>query len=191
MNAVTRIVASPERARLRVEDFVLLSNSGAFADYAKTELIEGEIYYMNAQWSRHARVKSRLLVALSLRLRALSSDLEALSEVSIELSQDTMPEPDIVLTTYRGSGPVPVETIGLIVEISDTTLENDLGRKARLYAAAGVPEYWVIDLNENRALLHERGDADRYHACSKIMLGEQLTAVTLTDLEVDTIDLLD
>lgn len=191
MNAPVRIVASPEKARLRVEDFILLADSGAFAEYGKTELIDGEIYFMNAQWSRHARVKSRLMVALSNRLQAIGSDLEALVEVSVRTSSDGMPEPDIVLTRWRGEGPVPVETFALIIEVSETTLDTDLGRKSDLYAAAGVPEYWVIDLTENRALLHEHPAADGYQGQLDILLGEPLCAATIAGLDVATTRLID
>lgn len=95
-------------------------------------------------------------MALALRLRDLGSDLEALVAVTVRVSCDSAPEPDIVLTRYREDREVPVETVALIVEIADTTLENELGRKAELYAAAGVAEYWVVDVNEWRVLMHEQ-----------------------------------
>lgn len=186
MNAPVRILAAPERAKLRVEDFVLLAENGAFDAYRKSELIDGDIYVMNAQWSRHARVKSRLVVALANKLAELGSELEALTEVSVRLSDNSMPEPDIVLTSWRGAGAVPVETVALIVEVSDTTLDVDLGRKEELYAAAGVPEYWVIDLNENRALMHEHPEADGYGGCLDVELGEMLAAATIDGLGIDS-----
>lgn len=186
MNASAQLLATPERARLRVEDFMLLAEHGAFADYAKSELIDGDIYVMNAQYSRHARVKTRLLLALVNSLAEMGIDLEALSEVSVRLSADSMPEPDIVLTRWRGDGAVPVETVALIVEVADTTLETDLGRKSNLYAAAGVPEYWVVDLNESRVLMHEMPDADGYHGQLDVLLGEPLKAATIAGLEVES-----
>ena len=184
MNAPARIIASPERARLSVDDYVLLNDNGAFEGYTKTELIEGEIWVMNAQYSRHARAKTRLTVALTAKLIEIGSELEAISEVAVRLSDNSMPEPDIVLTSWRGEGPVPVETVALIVEVSDTTLDTDLGRKADLYAVAGVPEYWVIDLNENRALMHEFPAADGYAGQLDMLLGEPLMSATIERLNV-------
>lgn len=146
MNAPFRIISTPEKARLRVEDFLLLDQSGAFADYTKTELIEGEIYVMNAQHSRHARIKTLLAVELNIALRAIGSDLEAWCGPSTRVSDQSLPEPDVVLTSHRGEGVVPLESVALIVEVSDTTLSIDMGRKLRIYAEAGVPEYWVVDV---------------------------------------------
>ena len=169
---------------------MLLADSGAFDDYAKSELIDGDVIVMSAQYSLHARVKSRLLVALSNQLAAMGSELEAISEVSVRTSDHGMPEPDIVLTRWRGGGAVPVETVALVIEVSDTTLDTDLGRKADLYAAAGIPEYWVIDLNEDRALTHEYPEGDNYNGQLDKLLGEPLMSATIEGLSVPTTKLL-
>lgn len=59
----------------------------------------------------------------------------------------SMPRPDIVVTDEpEGEGFVPVGSVRLLLEAADSTLEDDLGVKARLYAKQGVPEYWVVDL---------------------------------------------
>lgn len=186
MNAPHPIPPVPERMRLSVENFLLLNDSGAFADHAKTELIDGDIYVMNAQHHPHARAKSRLTMAINLCLQEIGSDLEAVSEVAIRLNDDTMPEPDIVLTAWSGKGAVPVESVALLVEVSDATLDRDLGRKAALYAAAGVPEYWVVDLNEGRVLMHERPYADGYHGQLDVPFGERLISATVERLQVDS-----
>ncbi|WP_010185492.1 Uma2 family endonuclease [Sphingomonas sp. PAMC 26605] len=185
MNASAPVLTTPHKVGLRVEDFLLLNASGAFDDYGKTELIDGDIYVMNAQFSEHAGAKSRLAFALTVRLREIGSDLELMTEVAIRLNDDSMPEPDIVLHRWRGEGPVPVESVALVIEVSDTTLANDLGRKSDLYAAAGIPEYWVIDLNESRALMHENPDSDGYHGQLDILLTDRLVSATIADLEVD------
>ena len=74
INAPAHILATPER--LRVEDLVLLNDAGAFEAYGKSEVLDGEVYVTNAQWSRHARIKPRLATELALALRERRSDLE-------------------------------------------------------------------------------------------------------------------
>jgi Uma2 family endonuclease len=108
---------------------------------------------MNAQHSRHARTKTMLAVELNIVLRAISSDLEAWCEPSTRVSDHSLPEPDIVLTSHRGEGVVPLESVALIVEVSDTTLGIEIGRKLGIYAGAGVPEYWVADVEGH--VIHE------------------------------------
>jgi Uma2 family endonuclease len=188
MNSPFRAVTSPEKARLRVEDFLLLNDNGAFDNYSKTELIEGEIYFMNAQHSRHARIKTELAIELAIRLRELGSELAPIVEASTRISDDSLPEPDIVVTSYKGPHVVPLDTVALLIEVSDTTLETDLGRKADLYAKAGVPEYWVVDVNENRVLMHAnpRSDGSGYDGQLDVPFGERLLAATIEGLVVDT-----
>ena len=170
--------------RFTVDQFIALHEQGLFEDYAKSELIEGEIVCMNAQWSRHARVKSELAYRLGGAVRAIGSKLRPIVEVSVRLDDDSLPEPDITLTDYRGDGAVPVASVALIIEVADTTLATDLGRKATLYAAAGVPEYWVVDLNEDRVLCHAEPGADGYAEQVDVPFGDVLIAVTVDGLEL-------
>lgn len=186
MNVATQV--SPTTAapfRFTVDQFIALCEQGLFDDYAKSELIEGEIVVMNSQWSPHARVKTELAYLLNAALRTLGSPLRPQVEVSIRLP-DSLPEPDITLTSYRGDGAVPLAEVALVIEVADTTLNNDLGRKADLYAAAGIPEYWVIDLNEKRALLHANPIEHGYDGQVDILLGETLYAATIEGLAVET-----
>ena len=184
MNSPVRILERPERMRFRVEDYELLIDGGAFDDYGKIELIDGEIWVMNPQLTRHARAKSRLTMALGNRLEGIGSDLEAISEVSVRVADDSMPEPDIVLTRFHGDRAMPGETVALAVEVSETTLAADLGRKAELYAAAGVPEYWVVDLNGGRVVVHEQPGAEGYQRKRDVPFGEPLVSATIAGLEV-------
>lgn len=176
--------------RFTVDQFLALCDQGLFDGYAKSELIEGEIVVMNAQHSRHARIKTRLAVRLAIALETVGSKHEPQVEVSVRLSNGSLPEPDIAITSYRGTGVVPVESVALVIEVSDSTLDYDLGTKADLYAAAGVPEYWVVDLNENRVLMHGniRDDGD-YGGQWAVPFGEALHALSIEGLVVDTLGL--
>ena len=128
----------------------------------------------------------RLSFALMSRLAEIGSDLEVLGEVSMRAADDSMPEPDIVLTRYRGDRAVPADMVALVVEIADTTLDIDLGRKAALYAAAGVPEYWVVDVNGGRVVQQDRPGDDGYAGRVEAPLGQALASATIEGLEVET-----
>jgi Uma2 family endonuclease len=74
---------------------------------------------------------------------------------------DTNPGPDlaVVVGTPRDLVQTPRQAV-LIVEVSDTSLAMDTGAKVHIYAAAGVPEYWVIDVNAPRLLVYRDPIAD-------------------------------
>ncbi len=186
MNAPVRHSTKSLPVKLRVEDFLLLDESGSFDGYSKTELIDGEIYAMNAQHSWHARTKTLLATELNIALRALGSDLEAWAEPSTRISDHSLPEPDIVLTRHRGRGVVPLETVALLVEVADTTLDIDLGRKLRIYAEAGVPEYWVVDLNGGRVIRMWKPLENTFERRDEVVLGQSLASRTIAALSVAT-----
>lgn len=185
--------APPVHARLwlRVEDYLLLDGAGAFAGFAKTELIDGEVFTLNAQHRPHALAKSELAYRLRDALKALGSPLSALIEASIAMPPHDAPEPDITLTDApRGDGLVPLPSVALIVEIADSTRAFDLGRKAELYARHRVPEYWVIDLTQREWVRHAEPGVAGYARRDRGALGTLLTATTIAGLAVATDDLI-
>lgn len=141
------------KLKLRVDDFLALDESGAFDGYGKTELLQGDIVYVNAQHRPHARVKMIIYDALRDALRAKKSNLCALTEVTVSAPPHDAPEPDIVVTSEPdGEGPIPLASVQLIVEVADATLRTDLNLKSKIYASHGVPEYWVADVKERTIL---------------------------------------
>ena len=79
---------------------------------------------------------------------------------------------------------MPAGSVALIVEVADTTLEFDLGPKAALYAAAGIPEYWVVDLPNKLLHQHRASDAAGYGKPDPVRLGEQMAAHAIPGLGV-------
>lgn len=177
----------PTRVKLRVEDYLSLDRDGAFEGYGKTELIDGEVTYMNAQHRPHARIKSRLYMALSAALVGRPERLEALVEGSIAIPPHNVPEPDITITSEPdGHGLIPLGSVRLTIEVADTTLSADLTRKASVYAAHGVPEYWVVDVNGS--MIHQMWGPTNgaYQKQSLICFGSPMIAATIADLTIAT-----
>jgi Uma2 family endonuclease len=184
MAPLTRV---PRRVKLRVEDYLRLDDAGAFTPYGKTELLDGEIVYMNAQHRPHARIKSRLFRVISEELARLGVDLEALVEGSVSMPPYNVPEPDIALTAEpEGEGLIPLGSLALVVEVADASLRNDLGRKRRIYARHGVAEYWVVDVNKR--LVHQlwQPAGETYAEAREIPFGAPITAATLPGLTIPT-----
>jgi Uma2 family endonuclease len=185
MTAVESIT-TPRVAKLTVEDFLVLQEAGAFSAYAKSELIDGTIYVVNAQHRPHARAKSRLAFALESALAGFP-ELEVLTEVGVATGSHSLPEPDIVVTSEaEGAGFVPLNSIRLVGEVSDTSLRHDLRVKSALYAGLGVPEYWVIDLNARLIRQYWSPNGDVYAEMRETAFGEAITAATLIGVAVST-----
>lgn len=141
------VAGHPAAVKLTVDDYLLLDRAGALAPYGKTELLDGVIYIVSPQHSPHYMLKTRLLRRLADAADALGTGLQVWVEGSLDFRPNSCPEPDIFVT--RGTPQAQLterEIVLLVIEVSSTSLDYDLGDKAALYAAAGVPEYWVVDV---------------------------------------------
>lgn len=176
---------SPGKYKLRVDDYVRLAEAGTFGDH-RTELIEGDVIVMAPEYRPHAYVRDELAYRLRRALEAIGSDVHVASG-SVSMADDTMPQPDIVLTREpRGRGAIPLGSVTMLVEVSSTTLANDIGLKQRIYARHGVPEYWVADV-EGRVIrqMWEPGE-NGYGQSRAIAFGAPIAAATIADLTIGT-----
>jgi Uma2 family endonuclease len=85
MNAISPSPAMLEKARLRVEGFLMLDQSRAFDANRRIELIEGDVYYMNPQYRPHARVKAKLYDELRDWVRASGTALTVMIEATVAM----------------------------------------------------------------------------------------------------------
>jgi Uma2 family endonuclease len=87
----------------------------------------------------------------------------------VNVNANNSPEPDVAVTRLRRRDylqrgtPTPAD-MRLIVEVSDSTLWRVKNTKAKMYAAAGVPDYWVIDLNNRKLWVYRSPSPNGYAA---------------------------
>lgn len=178
----------PSLLRFDAARFQAMAEAGVFAGEPRVELRGGLLYAVNPQHMPHVLAKGDLYDALRDALRAIGSPLRVSSEGSVSLGEADVPLPDIIVwEQVRGQrGPIPGERVRLIAEVSDTTVSDDLGPKRALYAAAAVPEYWVVDLPA-RAVRQFWAPADGAYARSAaVPFGETLRSATLPEVAVPT-----
>jgi Uma2 family endonuclease len=114
------------------------------------ELLEGFLVFKVRVSPPHATVRGLLDDALRARL----PDGWRSRQVCAITTQDSEPEPDLAvirgpLRKYAESHPRP-EDAGLVVQVADVTLAQDRGQKLRVYAAAGIALYWIVNIPDNR-----------------------------------------
>lgn len=131
------------RRRFTVAEVQALVAAGVIDEDERVELIGGDLVPMSPKGNDHELVKT----ALANRwYRLPECDLDLAIATTFRLSEDTYLEPNIVIcpraSGLRGS---TVANVLLVVEIADSSLGYDMGRKAALYASFGVRELWVID----------------------------------------------
>ena len=187
MTAQLPISTNVQRAKLTARDFWTLAEAGAFEGFAKSELIEGEIWVVNSVWVWHSRTTAYLTTELAIALRALASPLIVYTSGSVDMSDDSVPEPDVsVGMDHRDRTGLPLSKLTLAVEVSDSTLANDLARKARLYARHGVPEYWVVDADGQAVHQMWSPAGDAYTERRRVPFGDPLVSATIPNLTIQT-----
>ena len=124
-------------------------------------LIDGEILQMAADNPPHA---TGVALAVQRLQQAFGAGYYVRNQAGMPLKLDTDPSPDVVVVPgsirdFAKVHPAP-DAIRLIVEVSDSTVHYDLGGKSHLYAAAGISEYWVVDVNASQLHVHRDHIAD-------------------------------
>jgi Uma2 family endonuclease len=126
------------------EEYEQMATAGVFKD-RRVELVGGVIYDMTPQQSPHAtgiRKVSRALEAV------FAAGYDVRAQLPLHLGPHSMPEPDIAVVRGEPDDYVdhhPREAV-LVVEVADSSQLHDRKRKAEIYAEAGIPEYWILNL---------------------------------------------
>jgi Uma2 family endonuclease len=166
------------RPPLTVDEFEALAEQQGWDEDTPVELLDGELVWMSPTNDPHIGCVNRLNRLFNHRYG------EAIVLVSIQnpvrASQYDEPEPDVALLKPRaddyGAARATADDILLLVEVSDKTLRNDLGRKARIYASAGISEYWVVDLNAQTVHVHRTPLDGAYRVRTVMVRGGEVSA---------------
>jgi hypothetical protein len=168
-----------------------MATTGIFGEDDRVELIDGEIVTMTPIGSRHAGAVNRLL-NLFLPLQAAQTTQLSIQN-PIRLSEHSEPQPDLALLRsrldfYASSHPRP-QDVFLIVEVAETSAGSDRQIKLPLYAKAGIPEVWLIDLMAEQIEVFRDPGPTGYQITTTLLKGDivvPLAFPTLT-LPIDAI----
>jgi Uma2 family endonuclease len=148
------------RRRWSVAEVEAAAEAGVLADDERFELIGGEMVPMNPKGIRHERIKSTLNLYWAQRL---PPEIRFATETTFRMSEDTFVEPDFVFfRSVDGLAGLTPATALLAVEVAETSLAYDLGRKIAIYASFGVREVWVIDAATLLTHVHCSPGGQRY-----------------------------
>lgn len=166
---------------LSVDDVQRMVEAGILGEDDRVELIDGVLVEVSPQGPRHAHAVRRL-IAMAVPAAA-AAGLEVAPQVPVLVeSRFSLPEPDLAITPPGTPDRHSAQAV-LVVEVALSSLRFDLDRKARLYAEAGVPEYWVLDLAAGEMVVHRGPSPGGYADVRRASREEEVRAVAL-DLRV-------
>jgi Uma2 family endonuclease len=178
-------------------EYYRMSELGFFSDQ-RVELIGGEIIEMAAQSNLHGLGISLVYDAL---VQAFGPNFWVRDQLSLDLSPLSIPDPDLAVIpgskrSYRGQRDNPTTAL-LIVEVSETTLSEDRNRKASLYAASGITDYWILNIPDKQLEIRRdlRPDATQdfghgYATLTTLVAGDFATPLAAPSARIPVTDLL-
>ena len=172
---VTSAAEGLPRRRFTVAEVEAMVAAGVMEEDERVELIGGELVPMSPKGNQHEVVKTALLR----RWYRLAPDhVDLTPETTFRLSEDTYLEPDVVVysraTGLRG---LTGANALLVVEIANSSLRYDMGRKAALYASFGIRELWVIDAVRLTTRVFREPSAEGYREERDFGASDELTPV--------------
>ena len=160
---------------ITVDEYHRMGEMGIFHPEERVELINGQIIKMSAKGTAHTASVKRSNELFN----NLNNQAQFLVQIQdpIHLNDRSEPEPDVALLRidplyYADRHPTPAD-IYLVIEIADSSFRYDCEIKGRLYAEAGMADYWVLDVNNRQLHVFREPGNNGYQ--SEVILGEDAT----------------
>ncbi len=169
-----------QRRLFTADEYYRLADVGILSRDDRVELLDGDIIEMTPIGIRHAACVDRLLALLQPRVAG-----RAILRVQnpIRLDPHSEPQPDLSILKaradfYASGHPTPADVL-LVIEVADSSLKFDRDVKVPLYARLGIPEVWLVDLEEGRVEIFAQPARDGYQQSHLAVRGERVTCDAL------------
>lgn len=178
----TQAAEGLRRRRFTAAEVTAFVEHGLIDEKERFELIGGEIVPMSPKGLFHERLKTALNIYF---VRALPLGILVTQETTFRLSEDTFVEPDFVFYEEAdGLEKLKGETCLLAVEVADSSLSYDRGRKADLYASFAVKELWVVDVRARSIRVFRNPMPTGYANVLDVAGDTAVKALNVPDLEL-------
>lgn len=168
--------------RLSIEQYDQMIADGFFENEQnreRIELIDGELREMSPIGPRHERIVD-LLTRWSFKVLP-DDQVWVRIQGSFAISElMSVPEPDVAWLRdkdYSLKRPEPDDVL-LIIEVADSSLSYDRGKKAALYAAAGIADYWVVDILHRSIHVYRDPQPESFGSCETLSGSDRISPLT-------------
>ena len=185
------MTTQPQSRAFTVGEYYRMAEAAILTEEDRVELIAGQIVAMSPIGSRHAACVDRLNGLLH-RQPGAAFIVRVQSPIALDAYSE--PEPDLVLLRpradfYAAAHPSAADVL-LAIEVGDTSADYDREVKLPLYAQAGIPEVWVIDLQKDRIEVYARPQGSAYQQRFEVAADATFTSPTVAGLELAVAEVL-
>ena len=191
-----RLLDPPQVHQWTRDEYYKMAEAGLF-EGKHVELIEGRVMEMSPAGSPHRTAV--VLAGEAIRGVFFGAHAFVQTQSPIDLGDLSEPEPDIAVVRgdVRDYSQAHPRTALLIVEVSESSLDYDRTEKASLYAAAGIPDYWVLNLRDRRLEVRRDPVPDetqlygfRYRSVTILNAGDFVSPLAAPGASIAIVDLL-
>jgi Uma2 family endonuclease len=181
----------PAQHRFSVKDYYRMAETGVLRPDARVELLEGKIIDTSPIGPFHGGLVGRLTRLFI----ELSKDRWLVwPQNPLRLDDHSEPEPDLMLLKpaaddYTNRHPQP-EDVFLLIEVSDTTLAYDREEKLPAYGRAGIPEVWIVNLQDLAVEVYREPHFTGYGSKAVLRAGDHAKPQAFPDVTVNVTELL-
>lgn len=179
------VTFTPEKTRISVARYQKVVATGVLTKMDRIELIDGEMIDLAPIGPRHVAITNKLTQIFV--LGAGDSAMVSPSG-SVNLGDFSEPQPDVLVLrprTDHDSEEIPeAADVLLLIEVSDTTLAYDQGKKRALYARYGISEYWIVDVEARCIHVHLEPAGSAYSQLRTLMIPDSLAVQALPTIAV-------
>ena len=182
--------AAPTRRRFTVAEYYAMAEAGILAPDERVELLDGDVIAMPPINEWHASRVGRFTNTLP---PLFQGQAIVWIQNPVRLDDISEPEPDVMLLRwrddfYQGEHPGPADVF-LLIEVSDSSVDFDRNEKLSAYAAAGIPEVWIVNRPDRRIESYADPAGDAYATVRHYGAGESIAPQAFPDvvLQVDQI----
>ena len=186
---VERGVGTPRS--FNCKEYYRLAELEILAPDERTELIYGRIITRMSPMGRPHSVC--IMNTMDVLEAVFGDDYTVEPQMPIRLGSGLEPQPDIIVLPGQSRDYTDVPSASdlvLLVEISDSTLRYDQGTKARMYAAEGIPDYWLVNLRARTLEVRRQPESGEYQSLTVYSEGETIAPLASPDALVRVVDLL-
>lgn len=180
---------APAKHCFSVSDYYRMAETGVLNPDARVELLDGEVIDMSPIGPFHGGVTDYLTEIL---VAASQGRWRTRVQNSLRLDEHSEPQPDLVLARpidYRERHPQP-DDVYLLIEVADASLATDRGNKLPAYGRAGIPEVWIVNLEELTIEVYREPNFTGYGAKAVLRPGDHAQPQAFPDVAVDVAKLL-
>jgi Uma2 family endonuclease len=170
---------------LRRVEYDRLVDAGAFED-ERVELLRGFLVTMSPQGNLHAWITAELtrLLIVQLAQRGLDDRFVVRPQLPYAASDDSEPEPDLAIVPRQAFGDPHPDRALLVIEVADSSLRKDRDIKRDIYAEAGVPEYWIVDVAGRAVEVHTTPRDGAFRSVVRIGLDGEIVPTQLPGVSI-------